>query len=274
MSKFILGRKLNMTQKFLADGRVAPVTIVEAGPCTIVQVKGQAEGYQAVQVGFGYRKKVSRPLAGHVKNLGNFRYLREFRLDDASQFSSGQSFDVTSFKVGDRLKVTAVSKGKGFQGVVKRHGFAGSPASHGHKDQLRMPGSIGSTEPQHVFKGTRMAGRMGTDVTTVKNLELVEIDIDKNLLYIKGAVPGSRNALVKIIATGDLVLMIKESIPQVSTMTANDQTMATRETNIDNQAAIATAGQSEAKNIEKTEAEAVGNQEKEAETEKSADQQV
>lgn len=196
-----------MTQRFLADGRVAPVTVIEAGPCTVVQVKNQEkDGYQAVQIGFGQRKKQSKSLQGHLKQLGNFRYLREFDVEKVEDFKSGQYFDVQSFKAGDLLAVTAVSKGKGFQGVVKRHGFHGHPPTHGHKDQERMPGSIGATEPQRVFKGTRMAGHMGVDTVTVKNLEVIDIDTEKNLLYVKGAVPGSHNALVKIVASGDLTL--------------------------------------------------------------------
>lgn len=209
-----------MTQQFREDGQVMPVTVVEAGPCTIVQVKGQSDGYQAVQVGFGRRRKITKPLAGHLKNLGNFRYLREFRVTDASKFSVGQSFDVSSFQTGESLKVTAVSKGKGFQGVVKRHGFHGHPPTHGHKDQTRMPGSIGATEPQRVFKGTRMAGHMGTDTVTVKNLELVAIDKEKNWLYIQGAVPGARNTLVKIVAEGDLTFLSPALVSEVKSAEA------------------------------------------------------
>ena len=210
MAKFILGRKLNMTQKFQEDGRVVPVTVVEAGPCTVVQVKNNdKDGYNAVQVGYATKNKrgINKPLAGHLKKLDSFRYLKEFRLDNVENFERSKVFDVTSFAVGDNLKVTATSKGKGFQGVVKRHGFHGSPATHGHKDQLRMPGSIGATDAARVFKGTRMGGRMGTDTVTVKNLELIEIDVDKNLLYVKGAVPGHRNSLVTIWADGELTFV-------------------------------------------------------------------
>lgn len=210
MLKFILGKKEEMTQKFLEDGTVVPVTIVKAGPCTITQVKGDKEGYSAVQVGFDWRKKINKPLKGHLKKLDNFRYLREFRLDKTDNFEVGKVFDVSSFNIGDILSVSAISKGKGFQGVVKRHGFKGSPATHGHKDQHRMPGSIGSTGPARVFKGTRMGGRMGTDMTTVKNLEIIDIDKENNLLYIKGAVPGARNSLVSIIANGDIVFVEKK----------------------------------------------------------------
>lgn len=210
MAKFILGTKSHMTQKFLEDGTVAPVTVVKAGPCTVTQVKGDKEGYTAVQVGFGKKRILNKPLAGHLKGLENFRYIKEFRVEDTANFAKGKVFDVSSFTTGDNLSVTAVSKGKGFQGVVKRHGFKGSPASHGHKDQLRMPGSIGATEPARVFKGTRMGGRMGGDTTTVKNLELIEVDTDKNLLYIKGAVPGARNAFVVVQADGDLQFVEKK----------------------------------------------------------------
>ena len=211
MAKFSLGTKSHMTQKFLEDGTVAPVTVVKAGPCTVTQVKGDKEGYTAVQVGFGKKRILNKPLAGHLKGLENFRYLKEFRVEDTANFAKGKVFDVSSFATGDNLAVTAVSKGKGFQGVVKRHGFHGSPASHGHKDQLRMPGSIGATDAAHVFKGTRMGGRMGGDTTTVKNLELIEVDTDKNLLYIKGAVPGARNAFVIVQADGELNFVEKKS---------------------------------------------------------------
>ncbi|MBT4349878.1 50S ribosomal protein L3 [bacterium] len=204
MAKFILGKKVEMTQKFLENGRVVPVTAVKVGPCAVTQVKGEKDGYTAVQIGFDKRRVINKPLAGHLKDLGNFRYLREFTVADTSNFARGKVFDATSFEAGDNLKVTAVSKGKGFQGVVKRHGFHGSPASHGHKDQLRMPGSIGATDAARVFKGTRMGGHMGVDTVTVTNLELVEVDAENGILYIKGAVPGHRNSLVSIITDGEL----------------------------------------------------------------------
>lgn len=234
MAKFILGKKLNMTQKFLADGQVAPLTIVEAGPCEVVQVKGEKDGYKAIQVGFGLKKKISKSLTGHLKGLKNFRYLKEFRVEKTDNVSRGQIFDVTSFKVGDLLKVTAVSKGKGFQGVVKRHHFHGHPVSHGHKDQERMPGSIGSTDSNRVFKGTRMAGHMGDATVTVKNLEILEIDPVKNLLYVKGAVPGARNGLVIMVAEGDLVFVqprveTKEEVKPVAEETKAPEVQPTAE---------------------------------------------
>ena len=217
MAKFILGKKLHMTQRFLADGTWVPVTVVEAGPCTVTQVKNQdTDGYQAVQIGFGFKRSLNKPLAGHFKGLGNFRQVREFRVDQSSAFERGKMIDVSSFQTGDYLDVAAISKGKGFQGVVRRHGFHGSPATHGHKDQLRMPGSIGAGGVQHVFKGTRMAGRMGGDRVTVKNLELIDVDLEKNLLYIKGAVPGSRNSLLMIQAEGELTLKDQVATPVVT----------------------------------------------------------
>lgn len=207
MAKFILGKKMGMTQKFLEDGTVVATTVIKAGPCTVTQVKGDKEAYKAVQVGFENKRVINKPLAGHLKGLANFRHLSEFRVADTTDFEKGKVFDVSSFQVGDKLKVTATSKGKGFQGVVKRHGFHGSPASHGHKDQLRMPGSIGATDSARVFKGTRMAGHMGTDTVTVTNLVVVDVDVENNLLYVKGAVPGHRQSLVKIVASGELTFV-------------------------------------------------------------------
>jgi len=206
--KFILGKKLAMSQKFSAAGQVIPVTIVKAGPCFISQVKkDDQDGYQAVQVGFETKKKINKPLAGHLKNLAQARYLREFRVEgDKTEFQVGQQITAAVFSAGEQAQVTAQSKGKGFQGVVKRHHFAGGPGSHGDKDQLRHGGSIGAQRPQRVLKNKRMAGRMGNDQVTVKNLEIIEVDDKNNLLYIKGAVPGSRNALVRIIAPGEMKL--------------------------------------------------------------------
>ena len=211
MAKFILGKKLKMTQKFAADGTVIPVTVVSAGPCTVVQVKGEKDAYQAVQIGYDLKKKLNKSQAGHLQGLDNFRYLKEFRVNDSSSFSRGQIFGVDTFSAGDIIDARSVSKGKGFQGVVKRHGFAGSPATHGHKDQLRMPGSIGATDPARVFKGTRMAGRMGTDTVTLKNLEIAEVDPQANLIYIKGAIAGHRGSLVEIFCpSGEIKFLAKE----------------------------------------------------------------
>lgn len=196
--KFILAKKIEMSQVFRPDGTVVPVTLLQAGPCVVTQVKLRAkDGYDAVQVGFLNAKRLSKPLEGHLKDLPKLRELREFRVENATELQRGASIEASQFSVGEYLDVTGTSKGKGFQGVVKRHHFAGSPASHGHKDQLRMPGSSGAGGVQHVFKGTRKPGRMGGDTVTVKNLEIVEIR-EGGVLAVKGAVPGPRNAILEL----------------------------------------------------------------------------
>ena len=196
-----------MTQVFKEDGTVVPVTRVQAGPCQITKLN--TGRVNSVQIGFGdvRAKNLNKPQVGHLKDLELSRSLREFRVEDGKEvekINKGDKITVTTFVEGDKVSVTGTSKGKGFQGVVKRHGFKGGPASHGHKDQLRMPGSIGATGPQKVFKGTRMAGRMGGDQVTVKNLEIIKIDADTNDLFIKGAVPGAREGLLSIKADGEL----------------------------------------------------------------------
>lgn len=211
--KFILGKKLEMTQIFQEDGKVVPVTTVLAEPNVVVQIKtNEKEKYNAVQVGFGGGKNINKSQLGHLKGLRPAKIVREFRVDadDVASIKRGDSITVEAFAKNDEVKVTGVSKGKGFQGVVRRHGFHGSPATHGHKDQLRMPGSIGATDPARVFKGMRMAGHMGDDQITVSGLEIIDIDIAKNLLYIKGAVPGARNGLLLISAPGKMDLTVKE----------------------------------------------------------------
>jgi len=200
----IIGRKLGMTQIFKENGKAQAVTAIEAGPCTVIQVKTAAkEGYDAVQLGFGGAKRLKSPQRGHLKELGQFKYLREFRVDSAEAAKAGDSVDVNLFKEGDIVDVTGVSKGKGFAGVVKRHGFAGGPKTHGQSDRHRHPGSIGATtSPGRVFKGTRMAGRMGGNHVTVRHLEVFEADSERNLLLLKGAVPGNRNGLLLIRKSG------------------------------------------------------------------------
>jgi large subunit ribosomal protein L3 len=196
--KFIIAKKIEMTQKFREDGTVVPVTLVEAGPCTVVQVKTDAsDGYGAVQVGFGVAKKNNKAKAGHLKDLERAKVLKEFRAENTS-LKRGDKIDVSIFSVGDAVEVTGISKGKGFQGVVKRHHFHGHPTTHGTKDAVRMPGSIGSGGNQRVFKGLRMAGRMGSDQVTIKNLEIISVDKEKNILALKGAVPGGRGAILLI----------------------------------------------------------------------------
>jgi len=210
--KFIIGKKQEMSQVFSEGGIVIPVTRVIAGPCFVSGKKDiNHDGYKAVQLAFQETDSVNNPLKGFFnkifKNNKLYSKLKEFRLDVNDgmydKLEVGQELNVSMFKAGDIVSVLGVSKGKGFQGVVKRHHFHGSPASHGHKDQLRMPGSLGAGEPQHVFKGKRMGGHMGNENVTVSNLEIVEVIPETNELLIKGAVPGARNGLLYIECPGD-----------------------------------------------------------------------
>ncbi len=194
-----------MTQIFRDNGEAEAVTAIEAGPCAVIQVKTAAkEGYNAVQLGFGEAKRLKSPQRGHLKGLGQFRYLREFRVDDAEAVKVGDRVDVSLFKEGEIVNVTGVSKSKGFAGVVKRHGFAGGPKTHGQSDRHRHPGAIGSTtSPGRVWKGLRMAGHMGGERVTVLQLEVFKADPDRNLLLLKGAVPGYRKGLLLIRKSGE-----------------------------------------------------------------------
>jgi large subunit ribosomal protein L3 len=200
----VLGTKLGMTQVFADDGRMVPVTVVAAGPCVVTAVRTPAtDGYSAVQLGFGEidPRKVTRPVAGHFAKAGVTprRYLVELRTDDAADYTLGQEVTAETFTAGELLDVTATSKGKGFAGVMKRHGFKGMSPSHGTKRKHRAPGSIGGCAyPGRVFKGVRMAGRMGGERTTSANLTLHGVDADRGLLLIKGAVPGPRGGLVLV----------------------------------------------------------------------------
>ena len=195
---------MNMSQVFTKDGEHVPVTVVQAGPCRVVQVKTKdKDGYTAVQIGFGKKSKSRMTMAskGHQKD-NQFLYLREFRIVEDEKIKIGDEVKVSDFAPGEYVDVSGIMKGRGFAGVMKRHGFHGFPASHGH-DHQRAGGSIGTMFPQHVIKGKRMAGRMGGDGVTMKNLLIVDVDVEKNLLYVKGAVPGTRNGLVKVKATGE-----------------------------------------------------------------------
>ncbi len=204
MIQGIIGRKLGMTQVFGGDGKAEVVTAIEAGPCAVIQVKTRdKEGYNAIQLGFGEAKRLNSPQKGHLKEMGQFRYLREFRVDDNEAIEVGHKIDVSLFEAGDIVDITGVSKGKGFAGVVKRHHFAGGPKTHGQSDRHRAPGSIGATtSPGRVLKGTRMAGHMGNEQVTVRHLEVFEADPARNLLLIKGAVPGAKNGLLLIKKSG------------------------------------------------------------------------
>ena len=198
--KFILGRKLNMTQVFDKDGIVHPATIVDASNVVVTQIKTKEnDGYTAVQVATGGKNPntLNKAMKGHLKDLGAFSDLREFRVDNPTQ-KVGDKVELAQFQEGDVIEVSAITKGKGFQGVVKRHGFGGGPRSHGQKHSEREPGSIGGGLRNKVPKKMRMGGRMGSDRVTVKNLKVVHIDSATNTLYISGAIPGRRGTLVEI----------------------------------------------------------------------------
>lgn len=197
-----------MTRIFDERGRNIPVTVVEAGPCYVTQIKTEeTDGYTAVQIGFEEvrEKVVTKPELGHLKATGKvLRNLKEFRVEAVDGLKVGDAIHVDIFKKGDIISVTGRSKGKGFQGTVRRHNFNGGPKSHGQKDRLRAPGSIGaSSSPSRVFKGMRMAGHMGDETVTVRNIEIVEIRPDKNIVLLKGSVPGSRNGIVQLVKSGD-----------------------------------------------------------------------
>ena len=193
-----------MRQVFDEKGNAHPVTILSAGPVVVTQVKTKdKDGYEAVQVGYGEKKakNINKAIAGHLKGLGNFRFLREFKIEDdkeASAVKVGDKFDISVFKAGDNITISSASKGKGFQGVVKRHGFRGGPRSHGQKHSEREPGSISQGLRTSIRSGMRMAGRMGGNRVTVKNLKVMQIDPQNNTLLLKGAVPGRRGTMVEI----------------------------------------------------------------------------
>jgi large subunit ribosomal protein L3 len=200
--KGILGKKVGMTQILDEKGLIVPVTLIEAGPCYVTQKKTiENDGYSAIQLGFGeiHQKSLKKPAAGHLKKSGTppVKYLREFYVDDLDSYQEGQKIDASVFEVGDRVDVIGVSKGKGFGGVVKRHGFSGGPKTHGQSDRWRASGSIGAgSTPGRVLKGTRMAGRMGNDRVTTLNLKIALVDVNRNLIAVRGAVPGAKNGLV------------------------------------------------------------------------------
>lgn len=196
----ILGRKLSMTQLFRPDGRLEAATVIEAGPCVVTQVKTkERDGYDAIQVGYAPARRLNKPEAGHLKGLEPLRYLRELRVEGPVEVERGQRYDVSIFQPGEWVDVIGRSKGRGFAGGVKRHHFAGGPKTHGQSDRHRAPGSVGSTtDPGKVLKGQRMAGHMGNQRVTVQHLEVLAVDPQRNLLVLKGAVPGARNGLLLI----------------------------------------------------------------------------
>ena len=197
----ILGKKIEMTQIFREDGTVVPVTAIETGPCTVTQIRTVInDGYEAVQLGFQDNKRANKPDSGHTRlSGGKFRHLKEVPVTNLSEVRVGQQFDVSMFEAGQEVDVTALPKGRGFQGGVKRHGFAGGPKTHGQSDRHRAPGSVGGgTFPGRVLKGWKMAGHMGANPVTTRNLEVILADPERNLLFVKGSVPGARNGLVLI----------------------------------------------------------------------------
>ena len=198
----LIGKKIGMSQIFDENGKVIPVTLVQAGPCTVIQRKGiETDGYSSVQLGYEEvaEKKVAKPQKGHFKkhNTKFYRHLKEFRVSENDEVNTGDVFDVNIFQKNEIIKVTGISKGKGFQGVMKRHGFRGFIQTHGTHESFRGPGSVGQcAQPSRIFKGQKMPGHMGCDQVTVKNLKVIQIDVERNILLIKGAIPGSKNSIV------------------------------------------------------------------------------
>lgn len=203
MKKFAIAKKLNMTSHFLESGTVVPVTVLQVSPLVITQLKTAAKDkYEAVQVGYGSKKAANKPTSGHLKGAKPFAMLKEFRVESTAEHQVGQSLSPL-WEIGEVVHVTGIMKGRGHAGAMKRHGFHGMPASHGH-DKPRAVGSIGQRFPQHVRKGLRMAGRMGGVGVTVKNLQVVDFDEKRNLLAVKGAVPGHRNGIVQVVSAGSV----------------------------------------------------------------------
>jgi large subunit ribosomal protein L3 len=201
MIEGLLGKKLGMTQIFTERGETVPVTVLEVGPCVVTQVKTvEKDGVRSVQLGFGYKKRLNEPEKGHLRASGSqSRHLRDMKTEEGDDYSVGQTLDASIFAVGDKVDISGTSKGKGFQGVVKRHGFAGGPKTHGQSDRHRAPGSIGATTtPGRVFKGTRMAGHMGHERITVQSLEVVRVDTERNLVLVKGSVPGPNEGMLLV----------------------------------------------------------------------------
>ena len=202
MAKAILGTKIGMTQIFGEDGKAIPVTVIQAGPCVVTQVKNnETDGYNAVQVGYKEQKesRINKPLKGHFAKgqIKPVKFLREFRVENSADFKVGQEIKADIFNVGDKVEVTGISKGKGFAGPMKKHGFGRGPETHGSRYHRRT-GSLGAVGPQRVFKGSKLPGRMGTDRITVQNLQVVKVDAERDIILVKGAVPGPNKALLTI----------------------------------------------------------------------------
>ena len=203
MKKGLIGKKIGMTQIFNEEGKVIPVTVIEAGPCVVSQVKTEeTDGYNSIQLGFGAIKesKVNKPERGHFTkaNIAPARYLREFRVDSIEDVKVGDELKADIFMAGDKIDIQGTSKGKGFQGVIKRHGQHRGPMGHGSMYH-RRPGSMGSTStPGRVFRGKKLPGHMGAETVTIQNLEVIKVDLDKNIILVKGSVPGAKGSILKI----------------------------------------------------------------------------
>lgn len=202
MEKIMLGKKIGMTQIFDSEGKMVPVTVVEAGPCTVIQIKdSKNDGYDAIQIGYGSikEKNVTNPLKGHYAkaNTKPLRYLREFRMENTAEYTAGQEFSVEVFEAGDLVDVSGVTKGKGFQGAIKRHGFSRGPMAHGSRYHRRT-GSLGALGPNRVFKGKKLPGHMGSLKVTIQNLEIVKVVAEQNLLLVKGSIPGAKKSFITI----------------------------------------------------------------------------
>ncbi|MEN3005307.1 50S ribosomal protein L3 [Dehalobacterium formicoaceticum] len=202
MAKMILGKKVGMTQVFSPEGKLIPVTAIEAGPCVIAQVKSEAtDGYNAIQIGFGAvkNKNVTKAMKGHFAkaDAAPVRFLREMRVDSPDTYQMGQNIDVSAFETGEKVDVVGISKGKGFAGTIKRWNFSRGPMAHGSKNH-RRPASAGAKGPARTFKGKKSPGHMGGERVTIQNLEIIKVDLEKNLLLIKGAVPGPKKGLVMV----------------------------------------------------------------------------
>jgi large subunit ribosomal protein L3 len=203
METGMLGEKIGMTRIFTKNGESIPVTVILAGPCRVIQRKNlEKDGYNAVQLGFKEvnKKKVSKPIIGHFNKfkVEPLKYMREFKVDDSNKYSSGMEIKVDIFKEGDKVDIISISKGKGFAGAIKRHHFSGGPKTHGQKEYFRTVGSMGATDAARVFKGKKLPGHMGSDRVSMKNIKVVKVDLGRNLLLVKGSVPGAKGTMVII----------------------------------------------------------------------------
>jgi large subunit ribosomal protein L3 len=214
----LLGRKIGMVQIFDAKGRLRGGTVIETGPCVVTQLKNeQRDGYVAVQIGYGTAKRLNKPARGHAKRLGDFRFLREFRVSEPETVKIGDRVGTEMFQEGDRVDITAKSKGRGFAGSVKRHHFAGGPKTHGQSDRTRAPGAIGAgNTPGRTFKGLRMAGHMGAEQVTVRNVEVLQTNTARGLIIVAGSVPGARDGLVKLRLSKATLAAVRSGKRQVA----------------------------------------------------------